>query len=139
MPDQCIELHDSQLAVLFFGLNDEAVLVFSALYIHQSDGRPGIDPGIGWFQRGEIVIDNASLPEVIRDWPCEIFSGEAIIDGTVHKNCIPLPLNCETSFKIMMQAQDDKNTLQSIEISGDGVELTLLGKRGHSEEFPGSD
>src|SRR5438309_1861548 len=104
MPNRAIELHDSQLAVLWCDQNDEAVLIFSALYVHQSEGTPGIDPGVGWFQRAELVIEDASLTEFIRDWPYLIDGGEVEIDGTIYKHCAPLPLTCEDSFRILLDA-----------------------------------
>ena len=55
MAKQFVELHDSELAILWYEQNGEAILIFSDLYIHESEGRPGVDEGIGWFQRAELA------------------------------------------------------------------------------------
>ena len=140
MPNQSIELHDSQLAVLWYEQNGEAILIFSALYIHQSEGQPGIDLGTGWFQRAEMVIEDASLTEFIREWPCLIYGGGGEMDGAIFSNCAPLPLMCKSSFRILLEALDNSGngSHRRIEITGSSVGLTLLGKPGHVEKFPGT-
>jgi hypothetical protein len=138
MANQALELHDSTLAVLWYGQDGEAVLIFSSLYIHESEGQPGVDSGRGWFQRAELVIENASLTEDIRAWPCEIFDGEIVIDEVRYRNGAPLPLRCKERFKISVNAIDDDSRPRQIEIVGSGVTLTLLGKATGMEEFPGA-
>jgi len=61
MANQFIEQHDSVLAVMWYEGDSEAVLIFSKLYIHQSEGVAGMDAGVGWFQRAELVIEDVSL------------------------------------------------------------------------------
>jgi hypothetical protein len=138
MANQGIELHDSVLAVMWYGANNEAVLIFAHLYVHQSEGKPGVDAGVGWFQRAELVIENATLAEVVRAWPCEIYGGEVTMDGVTHRNVAPLPLGCRERFRILLEAVDDEGHQRRLEIEGSDVQLTFLGKPGAVERFPGA-
>lgn len=133
------EFHDSTLAVMWYEQNGEAVLIFRGLYVHESEKRPAVDAGVGWFQRAELVIENASLADFIRAWPVEIYGGEAVVDGEVHNNGFPLPLLCNESIKLVLEGIDDDNELRRIEIEGSGARLTFLGAPGRVEKFPGQD
>jgi hypothetical protein len=136
MANQSIEFHDSTLAVMWYEQSGEAVLVFKWLYIHESEGEPGVDAGVGWFQRAVLTLENASDAEFIRAWPCEIYDGEAVVDGVRHGNGFPLPLRCERSIRIVLEALDDEGSRRRIELEGDGAALTLLDKRWGFEDFP---
>lgn len=138
MANQALELHDSSLAVLWYERND-AILIFSKLYVHECEGNPGIDDGIGWFQRAEIIIKNATLTDYACVWPCQIFGGEVTIDGVTYRNCAPIPLNCGSSFKIAMNAIDGDYNQRHIEIEGDGATLTFYGDRSSVEDFPDTE
>jgi hypothetical protein len=140
MANQEAELHDSEIAVLWYEQNDEAILIFSSLYIHESEGKPRIDDGIGWFQRAELEIENASEVEFpIENWSWSIITGETEVDGVLHRNGIPLPLECNKSFRIYLEVLEDAGNgdYKKIEIKGSSATLTLLGKRGETEIFPG--
>lgn len=114
---------------------DEAVLIFSSLHIHQSVGRPGVDAGVCWSQRAELVVEGASLTEFIRAWPFLIYDGESVVDGVTHRNGLPVPLRCGESFKIVLEGVDDENNLRRVDIEGRGATLTLLGGPGRLNEF----
>ena len=51
MQNQAIEIHDSTLDQITLE-SDVAVLHFPRVYIQSSEGRPGIDAGIGLDARG---------------------------------------------------------------------------------------
>ena len=136
MPNRAIELHDAEVAVLWYEGNSEAVLIFSTLYIHQSEGVPGADSGIIWWQRAELEIkmpsDNA---EELRDYPYQIYDGDIFIDGVMHINVVPLPLKAKNSFRIILKGIDDESNLRQIDIKGTQAKLTLLGEIHGSKEF----
>ena len=132
MPNQFVEFHDSELAVLWFEKNDEAILVFSHVYIHESEGSPGVDDGIVWFQRAELVIKNARYTKFVATWPFSIYAGETEIDGVIQSNGFSLPIECRQSFRIQLEGVDDggNGEIKKMEVGGSGAILTLLGKRG---------
>lgn len=138
MVNQWAELHDSEIAVLWYEQNDEAILIFSSLYIHESEGRAGVDEGIGWFQRAELVIENATEVEIpLENWSWSIMHGETEVDGVIERNGMPLSLECQKSFRIYLEILEDggNGDFKKIEIKGSGATLTLLGKRGKTEDF----
>ncbi|MDQ6788161.1 MAG: hypothetical protein M3033_15255 [Acidobacteriota bacterium] len=140
MTNQMAELHDSELAVLWYEQNDEAILIFSSFYIHESEGEAGVDEGIGWFQRAELVIENATETEFFpENWSWSIVGGETEVDGILHKNGIPLPLECKKSFRIYLEVIEDSGNgaFKKIEIKGSSATLTLLGKKGGTKKFSG--
>jgi hypothetical protein len=52
MPNRAIEIHDSILASVSIA-QGRAELTFSSVYIHQSEGKPGIDAGtVKTYRRG---------------------------------------------------------------------------------------
>lgn len=138
MANQWAELHDSEIAFLWYSRENEAVLIFSLLYIHESEGKPGIDKGIGWYQRAELVIENATEVEFpIENWSWSILDGETEIDGVVWKNGIPLPVECSKSFRIYLEVLEDggNGNYKKREIKGSNATLTILGKKGKIAEF----
>lgn len=140
MASQWAELHDSEIAIIWYEQNDEAILIFSSLYIHESEGKAGIDDGIGWFQRAELVIGNASELEFpIENWSWSILHGETEVDGVTQRNGIPLPLVCRKSFRIYLEVTEDAGNgdYKKREIKGNSATLTLFGKKGEIEEFSG--
>ncbi len=140
MANQWAELHDSEIAVIWYEQNDEAILIFAALYIHESEGKPGVDEGIGWYQRAELVIENASELEFpIENWSWSIYRGETEVDGVTYRNGIPLPLECRKSFRIYLEVTEDSGNgdYKKREIRGSSATLTLFGKKGEIEIFPG--
>ena len=54
-----LELHDSKVSAAQEA-GGTLRLLFSAAYIHHSEGRPGIDPGAGFVQPAELVFSGAS-------------------------------------------------------------------------------
>jgi hypothetical protein len=123
------------LALIRYGRNSEATLVFSSLYIHESEGVAGVDKGTGWFQSAEIVVRKAVTSDFAGSWPCSIYTGETEIDGAVHSNTFPLPFQCTRTFRMFVEVLDDNGDIYRIEVSGTGAEFVLLGEKGESENF----
>jgi len=60
MPNRAMEFHDST----FDGFDQDGqnlTLRFSAAYIHESDGKPGLDAGVDWIQEVRLHFENASI------------------------------------------------------------------------------
>jgi hypothetical protein len=68
MPNRAIEIHDSEVESLLIDVG-QVVLEFSSAYIHQSDGRPAIDAGIGWTQRAVIRVDGEVATGSLTEYP----------------------------------------------------------------------
>jgi len=134
--NSAIELHDSTIVVIFYS-HDAAIVVFSNVYIHESD-RPGSDAGSVWAQRAELVIGNSAEVGLPEAWPCEIAHGEYELDGIKYSNMIPLPFSHAGEFRIKLDVIDGQDEFRTIELSGQSAELTLLGEPRRVRNFPGA-
>jgi hypothetical protein len=130
--NRAIEIHDSVLDALSLD-NGDAVLHFSHLYIHPSEGRVGIDPGSGWSQEGNLTISGAAVEGSFSEWPAHLHEGQITVEGTVYENEIPLSLNVVGKIELRLQSWSDV-----ISITGKGAKLELVGEATYLEEFPGA-
>ena len=130
--NRAIEIHDSVLDALSLD-NGDAVLHFSHLYIHESEGRVGIDPGSGWSQEGNLTISNAEVQGSFSEWPADLHKGQIVVDGTIYENEIPISLDVVGKVELRLQSWSDV-----IFIIGKGAKLELAGEATYLEEFPGA-
>ncbi len=86
-----LELHDSEVSAA-----QEAAgtlhLLFSAAYIHRSEGRPGINPGAGYVQPAELVFSGASWHGLSPECAGPLSNGTLTVDGKT-LSLIPLPFS----------------------------------------------
>jgi len=129
MPNRAIEFHDSTLGCLE---RDGAIVTlrFSAAYIHESNGKPGLDAGSGWVQEARLHIDGASLSGEISELPCELWDGSIRLGGELFQ-MVPIPLDYKGTVEIDLE-QDGK-----IRVVGTHARLELVGEPKFIEEFPG--
>ena len=132
MPNRAIEIHDSVLAGVSL-VDGRAELSFAALYVHESEGEPGVDAGIGWFQKAILRIDSASVKGGFSEYPVDLTHGTVQIGEQVFDNGFPFPLKYTGSFEVRLRAMWRD---ESISIAGTGAQLELVGERGAIEEFP---
>jgi hypothetical protein len=130
--NRAIEIHDSVLDTMSL-YNGDALLHFSHLYIHESEGVPGIDAGTGWSQEGDLTISNAVVEGSFSEWPADLHKGQIAVDGTVYKNEIPISLNVQGKIELRLQSWSDV-----ISIIGTGAKLELIGEATYLEEVPGN-
>src|SRR5687768_3959331 len=103
--NQIIELHDSEMACIWFSYG-AAIIIFSRAYIHRSEGEPGRDPGTGWSQRAELVIERATEIDLPSAWPCSIYDGFLELNDVVYDNEIPIPLAHVGSVRLKIDIAD---------------------------------
>lgn len=140
---QAIELHDATLASVYYMTGshrpNDIALYFGAIFVHESEGEPMVDPGIGWYQRGELYVRDGTINVVGPNLPMEVYGGESSVDGVVRRNALPLPFVCESHFTLDLEGTDDEGLPLTLLIGGSGATLTLLGERPEEvETFPGS-
>jgi len=129
MQNRAIEIHDSVLDGLSIE-NGLAVLSFSTVYIHSSDGRPGRDPGSGWTQPAKLRISNASVNGSFSDLPRDLDDGYIRTDEAMFDNMIPIPLNHKGRVELRLESAGDV-----VVIGGTQATLELLGEPAYVEEF----
>jgi hypothetical protein len=130
MLNRAMEFHDST----FDGVEREGtdvMLRFSAAYIHQSEGEPGVDAGSGWTQELRLQISDASFSGEMLDPPCDLWDGSVSLDNQRFDNCVPIPLDYRGRIEVNL-VQDGKLT-----VVGSRLRVELLGQPKYVEEFPG--
>jgi hypothetical protein len=123
-----IELHDSTVAEII--KQDGTVTVeFRPAYLHQSEGRPGIDPGTGWVQDVQLIFSEASVDGNLPDLPCDVMDGEFVLSQK-RQYLISVPL--EAMGFVELQLIFD--SILAVTIKGKSVHLKLSGKPKYVEE-----
>jgi hypothetical protein len=126
------EIHDSVLDSMSMEEN-QAVLMFSHVYIHQSEGKPGVDPGIGWTQAAIIRVANAVIGSSLSEWPRDLSDGYLKVNGEVSDNMIPIPLDQGGNVELRLETWNEV-----VLVSGTHIRLELLGEAQYVERFPGA-
>ena len=130
MANRAMEIHDST----FDGVEPDGtnlVLHFSSAYIHESEGKPGVDAGSGWVQQLRLHISQASQSGQILDLPCNLWDGSIRLGGEELENTVPIPLDYRGRVEVTLE-QTSKLT-----ITGTGLRVELCGEPKYVEEFPG--
>jgi hypothetical protein len=133
MPNQAIEIHDSDLESLIV-CDGYVVLNFAPAYIHQSNGAPGVDAGTGWTQHLVIRIHGNVTEGALNMTPCTLWEGSLTLNGIHHDNVIPTPLNVEGEIELDLTARSG----ESVKVRGSRITLELLGEPKYIEDFSGA-
>jgi hypothetical protein len=129
MPNRAIEFHDSTFDSLEKdGAN--VILRFSAAYIHESNGEPGVDAGSGWVQEALLHVVGASVNGEILELPSDLSDGDMRLGGDLFQ-MVPIPLDYKGTVEINLEENG------KIRVAGTGVRLELVGEPKYIEEFPG--
>src|ERR1700690_810720 len=104
--NRAIEIHDSVLDSLCME-ESQAVLCFSHVYIHQTEGKPGVDAGTGWSQQAIIRIYNAVIGSSFTEWPRDLQDGYLKLNGEVSDNMIPIPLDHEGHIELRLEGWNE--------------------------------
>jgi hypothetical protein len=134
MPNRAIEIHDSELASLAIEVG-HIVLSFSSAYIHQTEGRPGIDAGTGWRQHAVIRIRGEVASGALTKLPCGLVEGYLELDGQESDNLIPIPLSFTGDVELALTSEFD----EAIKIRGNHIALGLLHEPEFVEKFSGAN
>jgi hypothetical protein len=130
--NRAIEIHDSVLDALSLH-NGDAVLHFSHLYIHETEGVPGVDAGTGWSQQGKLTIDEATVDGSISELPRDLWDGHVAMGGRISDNVIPIPLSYVGEVELRLEAWG--KVREVISVRGTGAKLELIGEANYIEEF----
>jgi len=112
--NKAIELHDSTL----FSVTQKsgtATLHFDKTYIHQSEGRPGVDSGTGWLQSIDLEIADAVIESMPKNLPVDLNDGYLIVNGTKTENSVDLPIDTRGDIELQL-------------VTAAGEELKITGK-----------
>lgn len=134
MPNRAIEIHDSMLAALTVQ-SGHVVLSFSAAYIHETEGRPGVDAGTGWKQHAVIHVRGEITSGSLNKLPCGLTDGYLDLDGQEFDNEIPIPLSFTGDVELSLTSEFG----ETVKIRGNHIALGLLHEPESVEKFPGAN
>jgi len=126
------ELHDSRITALERKGGD--LVIHFQLYIHESEGIPGKDPGIGWYQQAQMTMHGLKVDDLSAEsseFPIAISDGFTIYDGQRHENGFDLPLVNVKDFELNLTTVQGTN----IHLSSNSADLELTGTPGKPEKF----
>ena len=125
-----IELHDSKVESIRID-DKNLVLVFSEAYVHQSQGRPGLDRGTGWAQRIQLEFFRASLDGIPKALPDRISDGEFTVGKTAGFGIrLPFESNEPVLVSLIFQSGNE------IQIFGERLTVIEHGPARFVEDFP---
>ncbi len=132
MANRVIELHDSEVSAIS-QTTKEIIISFSFAYIHESEGVPGVDPGKGFGQKAELIVNGAAMEGALPDFPVDIGEGFLALNGVKSDNDIPIPFDFKGDF-LMELAFVGGHRLR---ITGTSATLSLFGSIEYVEDYPG--
>ena len=97
-----IEFHDSEVSTVEI-TGDRIRIHFSAAYVHQSAGQPGIDAGSGYTQAVDVCMSEAALVGSQRESIGSVSDGDLVANGQSMKNVVPLPFEAIGTIKLNLQ------------------------------------
>lgn len=124
-----IELYQSRVSHL--EQHSACVTVhFPYAYIYKAKGLPGRDPGTGWSQEVELVLENAQVGDTHHHLPGMIDDGYLEADGERYE-VIPFPLGERHHAHLHLVFADGG----ILDVSGDKPVIKLIGRAIPLEDF----
>ncbi len=129
--NRAIELHDSELGAVS-RVGASVVVSFSAVYVHESTGMPGVDAGVGWYQPATLTIAHG---EIVTDTqlPARVGNGFIRVAGTFHQSHIPAvagTLDGPIELSLLL------STAETLLVRGAAITIELSGQPSPVEQFP---
>jgi len=130
MKNRAIEIHDSRLDAISVR-DGQAFLRFSAVYIHESPGTPGMDAGSVWVDEAFLRISDATVKKSFSKLPADLLGGHIKTGETILSNMIPIPFSHKGAIELQLETWNDEVVL----IAGSGADFELVGEPKYVEEF----
>lgn len=130
MLNQCIEFHDS--VVLAIDATERQLTILMDAYVHQSEGRPGVDPGVGGVQQVRLELCAPTNIGDLPQFPATIVDGLIRSNSTEYSNCIPLPLDLHGEIELEIRCLPD---MRSMRVIASCIRSVMVGQFEYVEEF----
>lgn len=124
-----LELYQSRVS----HVNRDALRItiyFPHAYIYLAKGTPGRDPGSGWSQEVELLLDDVSITSATAHLPNMIDDGYLEVDGERYE-VIPLPLGEHETAHLHLTFSDGSQ----LDVAGKHPVIKLIGKAKRLEDF----
>ena len=124
-----LEFHDSEVSKVEANAGSVRVL-FSAAYVHRSEGIPGVDNGEGYVQTVELQIAGAIWKGSIDDCVGNISDGDLFVAG-MPVRLVPLPFEATDEVRLELQFTNGS----TLSTSGSSVHVRQTGEARFIERF----
>ena len=130
---QEIEWHDSEICGACHVAGELHVLICA--YVHKSGGKPGVDPGTGWWQAVLLTVTTDDPGQESLDELVEIAGGCVKTQSATIEHMIPLPWMSQASTTVTLQLKDGRTW----QVSGKSASISVIGGPEYVEAFSGSN
>jgi hypothetical protein len=127
-----LELHDS--VVMSVEQTREGVVVRLAAYVHRSEGRPGIDAGVGVSQMVDLTFADGIVEKRFDQLPCTLWAGRIFFGTAALDELIPIPTSLTGALRFEAEGQDGGQLI----IRSSGLDVVATSEGVYVEEFPGA-
>ncbi len=117
-----LEFHDSEVSKVEANTESLRVL-FSAAYVHRSEGVPGVDNGEGYVQAVELRISSAAWKGPLGECIGKISDGDLFVADTPIR-LVPLPFEATGEVRLEVQFTNGAMLLAA----GTSVQVRQVGK-----------
>lgn len=100
--NRSFEIHDSTLSAVI-DAETTVIVRFNKAYIHQSEGRPGVDDGTGWAQEIELKLTDSEIIKLPTSIPEELIDGHILVNDKIYRNGANLPLEEAGDIELYLQ------------------------------------
>lgn len=128
--NEMIELHDSGLFALSWA-DGVAIILLRPVYVHRSEGRPGIDAGTVWLQEAMFTVTNVTI-SAQGALPSTIETGSLTVGAEVRENAIPAAGVLVGKIKLDLRLM---NGTDYFTVDCDQLMITLTGEAKFLENF----
>lgn len=128
--NSAIELHDAR--VLEISGNNDRVQVFLDVFVHHSQGSPGVDCGTCWLATAKMLLTHCLLTGSSGELPTEVADGTVVCGSIYYHNIVPIPLHYEGRIKVILLLEDGSKLL----LNAERLDWTIDGTMQFVEEFP---
>ena len=98
--NRAIELHDTRVERIERA--DSTIVLWLSAYMHESDGRAGLDPGTGWSLPARLVIENGEFDRPFSSPSLWVTDGHIAVGDGIFHNAIPLPFDEQGEIHLLL-------------------------------------
>jgi hypothetical protein len=128
MLNKGLELHDT--TIVAFTEVGEQLFVLMRAFIHQSEGKPGIDKGDCLLQAVVFTFTNPTIEGNNDEYPSWIIDGDLVVGENKYSNMFSIPFSGE-NVELKLTLDNGK----MLNILSKQLEVTLLGEPEFVHEF----
>lgn len=128
MPNREIELHDTRIERIERA--DSKIVLWLSAYMHESDGRLGLDRGTGWSLPARLIIESGEFDQPFSAPSLCVTDGQIAVGDCVFDNVIPLPFDEQGEIRLLLSGAEGQ-----LAIRGKRAYLEATGAATYVEEF----